>query len=101
MGSHCIGPIPGTQNATVATGHNLLGLSLGPVTGELVAAQLTGQLSAAFDAQRSIRGGLRKRGLRTLASATRLVTHENVDSNLSECSRFVGNAVGLGGRVCR
>jgi len=51
-GLPCIGPIPGTQNATVATGHNMLGLSLGPVTGELVAAQLTGQLSAAFDAQR-------------------------------------------------
>ena len=47
-----IGPIPGTQNATVATGHNMLGLSLGPVTGELVAAQLTGQLSTTFDAQR-------------------------------------------------
>ena len=51
-GLPCIGPIPGTQNATVATGHNMLGLSLGPVTGELVAAQLTGQLSTAFDAQR-------------------------------------------------
>ena len=51
-GLPCIGPIPGTQNATVATGHNMLGLSLGPVTGELVAAQLAGQLSTTFDAQR-------------------------------------------------
>jgi len=51
-GLPCIGPIPGTQNATVATGHNMLGLSLGPVTGELVAAQLAGQPSTAFDAQR-------------------------------------------------
>ena len=51
-GLPCIGPIPGTQNATVATGHNMLGLSLGPVTGELVAAQLAGQSSIAFDAQR-------------------------------------------------
>ena len=51
-GLPCIGPIPGTQNATVATGHNMLGLSLGPVTGELVAAQLAGQPSIAFDAQR-------------------------------------------------
>ena len=51
-GLPCIGPIPVTQNATVATGHNMLGLSLGPVTGELVAAQLAGQPSTAFDAQR-------------------------------------------------
>ena len=51
-GLPCIGPIPGTQNATVATGHNMLGLSLGPVTGELVAAQLAGQPSIAFDAKR-------------------------------------------------
>ena len=51
-GLPCIGLIPGTQNATVATGHNMLGLSLGPVTGELVAAQLAGQPSIAFDAQR-------------------------------------------------
>ena len=51
-GLPCIGPIPGIQNATVATGHNMLGLSLGPVTGELVAAQLAGQSSIAFDAQR-------------------------------------------------
>ena len=29
-------PIPGMQNATVATGHAMLGLSLGPVTGKLV-----------------------------------------------------------------
>ena len=36
-GLPCIGPIPVTQNVTVATGHNMLGLSLGPVTGQLVA----------------------------------------------------------------
>ncbi|MBC8325657.1 MAG: FAD-dependent oxidoreductase [Verrucomicrobia subdivision 3 bacterium] len=51
-GLPCIGLIPGTQNATVATGHNMLGLSLGPVTGRLVADQLAGQPAPAFDAQR-------------------------------------------------
>lgn len=49
-GLPCIGPIPGTANATVATGHNMLGLSLGPVTGKLVADQISGQTSPAFDA---------------------------------------------------
>lgn len=36
-----IGPIPGMQNATVATGHAMLGLSLGPVTGKLVTDLIT------------------------------------------------------------
>ena len=35
-GLPCIGPLPGLQNVTVATGHAMLGLSLGPVTGQLV-----------------------------------------------------------------
>ncbi|MBO09555.1 MAG: FAD-dependent oxidoreductase [Planctomycetaceae bacterium] len=39
-GLPCIGPIPGIANATVATGHNMLGLSLGPVTGQLVSNQV-------------------------------------------------------------
>ncbi len=40
-GLPCIGPIPGMQNATVATGHAMLGLSLGPVTGKLVTDLIT------------------------------------------------------------
>ena len=40
-GLPCIGPIPGIENATVATGHNMLGLSLGPVTGQLVTTLIT------------------------------------------------------------
>ena len=36
-----IGPIPGMQNVTVATGHAMLGLSLGPVTGKLVTDLIT------------------------------------------------------------
>jgi len=35
-----IGPLPNTDNATVATGHSMLGLSLGAVTGQIVARQL-------------------------------------------------------------
>ena len=35
-GLPCIGPVPGLQNVTIATGHSMLGLSLGPVTGKLV-----------------------------------------------------------------
>ncbi len=37
-----IGGVPGCDNAIVAAGHSMLGLSLGPVTGRLVADQLTG-----------------------------------------------------------
>ncbi|HCU87941.1 MAG TPA: amino acid dehydrogenase, partial [Verrucomicrobiales bacterium] len=55
-GLPCIGPIPGLQNATVATGHNMLGLSLGPVTGKLVASQIIGQSSPSFDAPRLAAG---------------------------------------------
>ena len=34
-----IGPVPSAKNVLVATGHSMLGLSLGPVTGRLVARQ--------------------------------------------------------------
>jgi len=40
-GLPCIGPVPGLQNVTVATGHAMLGLSLGPVTGKLVTDLIT------------------------------------------------------------
>ena len=37
-----IGGVAGCRNVVVATGHAMLGLSLGPVTGKLVAQQLAG-----------------------------------------------------------
>ncbi|MEO1617868.1 MAG: FAD-binding oxidoreductase, partial [Planctomycetota bacterium] len=37
-----IGPAPKLQNAMLATGHNMLGLSLAPATGRLVSEMLTG-----------------------------------------------------------
>lgn len=36
-----IGPAPGLKNVTIATGHAMLGLSLGPVTGRLIAEGAT------------------------------------------------------------
>jgi D-amino-acid dehydrogenase len=38
-----IGPVPGIGNALLATGHNMLGLSLAPSTGKLIAELVTGQ----------------------------------------------------------
>lgn len=38
-----LGRVPGIRNAIVASGHSMLGLSLGPVTGRLVAACLEGE----------------------------------------------------------
>lgn len=32
-----VGPLPGVDGVVVATGHGMLGLTLGPVTGEIVA----------------------------------------------------------------
>ncbi len=47
-----IGPVPKVGNAHLATGHNMLGLSLAPATGRLVAEMICGQKtwidSAAF-----------------------------------------------------
>jgi D-amino-acid dehydrogenase len=40
-GLPCIGSVPGLANATVATGHAMLGLSLAPVTAQLVADLIT------------------------------------------------------------
>lgn len=40
-GLPCIGPVSALQNVTVATGHAMLGLSLGPVTGKLVTEMVT------------------------------------------------------------
>ena len=44
-GLPCIGSVPGLANVTVATGHAMLGLSLGPVTGQLVVDEITGRKS--------------------------------------------------------
>lgn len=38
-----IGPLPKLQNGWLATGHNMLGLSLAPATGRLIAEMVTGQ----------------------------------------------------------
>ena len=38
-----IGACPGNPRVTLATGHNMLGLSLAPATGKLVAELLTGR----------------------------------------------------------
>ena len=40
-GLPCIGAVPDLQNVTVATGHSMLGLSLGPITGKLVSDLVT------------------------------------------------------------
>ena len=40
-GLPCIGSVPGLANATVATGHVMLGLSLAPVTAQLVTDLIT------------------------------------------------------------
>lgn len=40
-----IGPCPAFENVYLATGHNMLGLSMAPGTGRLVAEMLTGQTS--------------------------------------------------------
>jgi D-amino-acid dehydrogenase len=38
-----LGKVPGTTNLFAATGHSMLGLSLGPVTGRLAAELLAGR----------------------------------------------------------
>ena len=38
-----IGQVPGLENGFLATGHNMLGLTLAPATGRLVAEMMTGQ----------------------------------------------------------
>lgn len=42
-----LGRVPGIENAIVATGHSMLGLSLGPVTGRKVVACLEGEATDA------------------------------------------------------
>ncbi|RMF90640.1 MAG: FAD-dependent oxidoreductase [Nitrospinota bacterium] len=42
-GLPCIGPAPTCENLIVAAGHAMIGISLGPITGKLVAQLLTGE----------------------------------------------------------
>jgi D-amino-acid dehydrogenase len=52
-----VGPVPGQDGVHVATGHSTLGITLAPLTGELVADQLLegrrGDVLAAFDPARA------------------------------------------------
>ena len=41
-----IGPLPGDPRVVIASGHGTLGITLAPVTGELVAGHITGELGA-------------------------------------------------------
>ncbi len=43
-----VGPVPGAQGLWVATGHGMLGLTLGPATGRLVAEALTGEAESPY-----------------------------------------------------
>jgi D-amino-acid dehydrogenase len=56
-----IGRVPGSRGVLLATGHNMLGLMLGPATGRLVTGLLTGEadpgLATTFDPARRWRGG--------------------------------------------
>ena len=44
-----VGRVPNLENAVVATGHSMLGLSLGPVSGRIVAGIISNQSAAAED----------------------------------------------------
>jgi D-amino-acid dehydrogenase len=58
-----IGPVPGLDGVHLATGHATLGITLAPLTGEMVAGMLLDgardELLSAFDPARAIRGGPR------------------------------------------
>jgi len=41
-----VGPLPGDRRVIIASGHGTLGITLAPVTGELVAGHVTGELDA-------------------------------------------------------
>jgi D-amino-acid dehydrogenase len=57
-----IGPVPGMDGVHLATAHGTLGITLAPLTGELLARMLVDgardELLGAFDPGRAIRGGL-------------------------------------------
>lgn len=45
-----VGPLGGVKGLSVATGHGMLGLTLGPVTGEMIANHVLGKRDARVDA---------------------------------------------------
>ncbi len=57
-----IGPVPGMDGLHLATAHGTLGITLAPLTGELLAGMLLdgvrNELLGAFDPARAVRGGL-------------------------------------------
>lgn len=48
-GMPIVGPLPGVESVSVATGHGMLGLTLAPVTGELIANQVMGRGDARLE----------------------------------------------------
>lgn len=54
-GLPAIGRLPGHRGIYVATGHNMLGLTLGPATGRLITDLLGGATATAFDPARIAR----------------------------------------------
>lgn len=62
-----IGPLPGHPNVTIASGHAMLGVTLGPLTGQLVSRSIAGHqppdLIAPFDPARFSSHGHRPRRL--------------------------------------
>ena len=42
MAEKVVGPLGGVEGLVVATGHGMLGLTLGPVTGQMIANHLLG-----------------------------------------------------------
>jgi glycine/D-amino acid oxidase-like deaminating enzyme len=59
-----IGPVPGLDGVHLTTGHATLGITLAPVTGELMAERLLdgaqSELLSAFDPSRAMRAGTAK-----------------------------------------
>lgn len=49
------GPVPGRPRILLATGHNMLGLTLAPATGRLVTGEADPGLAARFAPSRSVR----------------------------------------------
>jgi D-amino-acid dehydrogenase len=47
-----VGPLGGVEGLTVATGHGMLGLTLGPVTGRIIAETVLGEGDARYEALR-------------------------------------------------
>jgi D-amino-acid dehydrogenase len=44
-----IGPLPGVEGVSIATGHGMLGLTLAPVTGEMIANHVLARAEPRLD----------------------------------------------------